>query len=122
MPNKAVEPTRPAVTDRAPSSTLRASRSCGSPMTLGETLTIADTIVTASKQINPIMRIPPPLLFVVTFVAGVGLQHLARLTIPAVHILPVVGFGLVGCSVLLSMYILGTFLATRTHIDPFSSA
>src|SRR5216110_2817316 len=35
-PNKALEPTRPAVTDRAPSSTLRASRSCGSPMTLGK--------------------------------------------------------------------------------------
>src|SRR5258708_269863 len=35
MPNKALEPTRPAVTVRAPSSTSRASWSCGSPMTLG---------------------------------------------------------------------------------------
>src|SRR5258708_35477827 len=35
-PNKALEPTRPAVTVRAPSSTSRASRSCGSPMTLGK--------------------------------------------------------------------------------------
>jgi len=34
-PNKALEPTRPAVTDRAPSSTLRASWSCGSPIALG---------------------------------------------------------------------------------------
>src|SRR5437588_5203601 len=37
-PNKALEPTRPAVTDRAPSSTLRASWPCGSSLTFGRKL------------------------------------------------------------------------------------
>jgi hypothetical protein len=36
MPNQALEPTATAVTHRAPSRTLRASRGRGSPLTLGK--------------------------------------------------------------------------------------
>lgn len=68
------------------------------------------------------MRIPPPLLFVVAWIAGVGLQRLVRLTVPAIPILRVVGMGLVGCAILLALYSLGTFLAARTTIVPFSAA
>lgn len=73
-------------------------------------------------QIPPIMRIPPPLLFVMAFVAGAGLQRLARLNIPAVRIIQIVGCGLVGCAVLLALYSLGMFLAARTTVVPFSVA
>ncbi len=68
------------------------------------------------------MRIPPPLLFVVAWVAGAGLQRLVRLTVPAVQILREVGMGLVGCAILLALYSVGTFLAARTTIVPFSAA
>jgi protein-S-isoprenylcysteine O-methyltransferase Ste14 len=74
------------------------------------------------EQIHPVMRVPPPLLFVVTFVAGAGLQRLARLTLPAVPIFHIVGFGLIGCAILLALYSLGTFLVARTTIVPFSAA
>ena len=74
------------------------------------------------KQIGPIMRIPPPLMFVVTFLAGAGLQRLARLTFPTGRTSHIVGFGLVGCAVLLALYSVGTFIAARTTIVPFSAA
>jgi len=68
------------------------------------------------------MRIPPPVLFVVAFVAGAGLQRLAGLTVPCVRILQIVGFGLVGCAVLLALCSLGMFLAARTTVVPFATA
>jgi len=68
------------------------------------------------------MRVPPPLLFVAAFLAGAGLQHLTRLTFPAGNTFRIVGFGLVGCAVLLALYSVGTFMAARTTIVPFSTA
>lgn len=68
------------------------------------------------------MRVPPPLLFVVTFAAGLGLQRLARLTFPDAHVLHLVGFGLLGWAALLALYSLATFLVARTTVVPFSAA
>ncbi len=79
----------------------------------------------APQQIHPIIRIPPPLLFVFTFLAGTSLQHVAPLPVPAARILQggsIVGFGLVGCAVLLALYSLGIFLAARTTVVPFATA
>ena len=80
---------------------------------MGKPVTVTDTIMTKQKQIHPILRIPPPLLFALTFVAGVGLQRLVPLTIPTIRIFPIVGFGMVGCAVVLTLYSLGIFLAAR---------
>ena len=74
------------------------------------------------EKIPPLMRIPPPVLFVVTFAVGVGLQRLAGLTVPSLRILRIVGFGLVGCAVLLALCSVGMFLAARTTVVPFSTA
>jgi protein-S-isoprenylcysteine O-methyltransferase Ste14 len=79
-------------------------------------------MINTPGQIHPLMRVPPPLLFVVAFVTGAGLQRLARLTFPAVPIFHLVGFGLVGFAVLLALSSLGTFLVARTTIVPFSAA
>ena len=71
------------------------------------------------------MRIPPPLLFVATFLAGAGLQRLAPLPVPSAHILQsshFVGLGLVVAAGLMALYCVGTFLVARTTIVPFGSA
>ena len=68
------------------------------------------------------MRVPPPLLFVAAFLAGVGLQRLTGLKFPAVPILHIAGFGLVVCAALLAVSCLGIFLTARTTIVPFSTA
>lgn len=72
--------------------------------------------------IPPTMRIPPPLLFVVAFVAAAGLQRVAGPPVPAVRVFQIVGFGLAGCAVLLALCSLGMFPAARTTVVPFSSA
>jgi protein-S-isoprenylcysteine O-methyltransferase Ste14 len=74
------------------------------------------------EQIHPLIRIPPPLVFVVAFLAGAGLQRLAGLSVPAVRILQIAGFGLVGCAILLALCSLSMFLAARTTVVPFSTA
>lgn len=68
------------------------------------------------------MRVPPPLLFVVCFVVGVGLQHLARLNVPDIRILHFAGLGLLICGALLALGCVGLFLVAHTTIVPFGAA
>jgi protein-S-isoprenylcysteine O-methyltransferase Ste14 len=67
------------------------------------------------------MRIPPPLLFVVSFFAGVGLQRVVSLKIGAAPAVRVLGIGLLGCGVVLALYSLATFFVVRTTVVPFSA-
>ena len=78
--------------------------------------------MTAPKPVRPLMRIPPPVMFVVTFFAGVGLQHLARLAFRPAPFLALLGYGLAGAAALLALSSVGIFLAARTTIVPFSAA
>ena len=76
----------------------------------------------APRPIPPLMRIPPPLLFMGFFVVGVGLQHLARLTVPDVHLLHLAGLALLACAASLALCCVGLFAVARTTIVPFSAA
>lgn len=71
------------------------------------------------------MRIPPPLLFVATFLAGAGLQRLAPLgTLPAslAGAARFAGFGLIVVALLLMLSSVGMFLGSRTTLIPFGNA
>lgn len=71
------------------------------------------------------MRIPPPLLFVATFFAGLGLQRLAPLTVHSSSVgeaSDLVGIGLLICGVLLALASVGMFLVARTTLIPFGTA
>ena len=78
-----------------------------------------------SAPVHLIMRIPPPLLFVATFFAGVGLQRLEPLTVHSGNVVQVghvVGIGLLACGVLLALSCVGMLLGARTTIIPFGTA
>lgn len=68
------------------------------------------------------MRIPPPLLYVVAFFAGVGLQRAVGLTVRIGQVVRILGIGLLSCGVLLALYSLATFFVARTTVVPFSAA
>jgi protein-S-isoprenylcysteine O-methyltransferase Ste14 len=71
------------------------------------------------------MRIPPPLLFVVTFFIGLGLQRLAPLTIDSASLAAagrLIGFGFIAAGLLLVLSSVGIFVSTRTTIIPFGTA
>jgi protein-S-isoprenylcysteine O-methyltransferase Ste14 len=71
------------------------------------------------------MRIPPPLLFVVTFIIGLGVQHLAPLTIGSTGFAGAAwfaGLGLVVAGLLLVLDSASIFLSRRTTIIPFGTA
>jgi protein-S-isoprenylcysteine O-methyltransferase Ste14 len=72
-----------------------------------------------------VVRIPPPLLFVATFLIGFELQRLAPISVHlssfagATHVL---GIGLVIAGGLLAMACVAMFLAARTTLVPFGTA
>ncbi len=71
------------------------------------------------------MLIPPPLLFVVTFFIGLGVQRLVPLTIGSASIAgaaQVAGIALVVTGLLLIISSVSIFLSTRTTIIPFGTA
>jgi len=72
------------------------------------------------------LYIPPPLLFVLTFLAGVGLQRLSPISITSVRLLRiahVVGTGLIAAGVLLALSSVAIFLLmARTTLIPHGSA
>jgi protein-S-isoprenylcysteine O-methyltransferase Ste14 len=70
------------------------------------------------------MRLPPPLLFVVTFFAGIGLERLVPLQIPSsvAAVSRPIGIGLLACGVLLAVACVGMFLVGRTTIVPHGEA
>lgn len=75
-------------------------------------------------RIPPLVRFPPPLLFVVTFFAGLGVQRLLPLDVPAnvAAVSRPLGIVLVICGVLLALSCVGMFLVGRTTIIPHASA
>ena len=78
-----------------------------------------------AARIPLLLRVPPPLLFVITFVAGAGLQHLAPLTVDASNIvlaIRVIGVGLTATGVLIALSCLALFLAARTTVIPFGTS
>lgn len=79
----------------------------------------------ATIRVPPVMRIPPPLLFVIAFFAGLGLQRFAPLTVHSPGIVRVshaIGAGLLIGGVLLALSCVGIFLLARTTLIPFGAA
>jgi protein-S-isoprenylcysteine O-methyltransferase Ste14 len=80
--------------------------------------------VANTRQIPLVMRIPPPLLFVATFFAGVGLHHLVPVPLGTgslVAIEHLAGIALMISGGVLALSAAGTFLLKRTTLIPFSS-
>ncbi len=75
-----------------------------------------------STRINPLMNIPVPWTYVLTFLAGCGLQYLVPLTIYSADILligRIAGTVLIVSGVLLAFSSLGIFRAAHTTTVPF---
>lgn len=79
-----------------------------------------------SARLNPVIYAPPPLLFVLTFLAGAGLQRIAPLARPSAGVLRFareVGIGMAGAGVLLALTSVAIFLlVVRTTLIPHGSA
>lgn len=76
-------------------------------------------------RIHPVVRIPPPLLFVLTFLAGVGLQQLLPIPAPPAALASLghyAGFVLLGAGILLALSCVALFLWSRTTIIPHRTA
>lgn len=81
--------------------------------------------MTTRNRIHPFLRVPPPLVFVLSFLAGAGLQSLVPLHAPSAALLRdgrIVGIALIGCGVLLALSCVGLFLLSRTTVIPWSTA
>ncbi len=79
----------------------------------------------AAVRTPPLMRIPPPLLFLATFLVGLGLQRLAPIIIHGGRITQasrVTGMVLLACAVLIALTCAGMFLVNRTTIIPHGAA
>lgn len=76
-------------------------------------------------RVHPLLRIPPPLLFAATFIAGLGLQRLMPMSLASpsiVYIVHFMGAGMAGAGVLLALCCVGMFLLSRTTLIPFANA
>jgi protein-S-isoprenylcysteine O-methyltransferase Ste14 len=83
------------------------------------------TLQQAAARINPLLRIPVPWVYVLVFLAGLGLQYLAPITVRSAIALRMglvggVVFAIVG--VLLAFSSLGLFRAAHTTTVPFETA
>lgn len=68
-----------------------------------------------------LLRVPPPLLFGVTFLAGIGMQRLMPVDVPSAELANAgqdVGIWLIGIGGVLSLLCIGILLAARTTIVP----
>ena len=75
-----------------------------------------------SARIHPLMNIPVPWVYMLTFLAGVGLQRLVPLTIGSADVLRIMriaGIGLTAAGALLAFAGLGIFHVARTTTVPF---
>ena len=75
-------------------------------------------------RIHPLMNIPVPWMYVITFLAGIGLQYLVPLAISAADVLlisRIAGMVLIAGGVLLAFSSLGIFRAARTTTVPFET-
>jgi protein-S-isoprenylcysteine O-methyltransferase Ste14 len=71
------------------------------------------------------MRLPPPLLFVVTFFVGLGLQRVVPIAVRSSRVCEtshLIGVGLLIGGVLLALFCVGMFLVIRTTLIPFGRA
>lgn len=76
--------------------------------------------MSSERRISPVVRFPPPLMFVLVFLAAIGLQHVVPLpTSNAPHRL---GFVLVVAGVAIALSCVFLFLRTRTTIVPHRTA
>lgn len=78
-----------------------------------------------SARAGAVMRIPPPLLFVVTFIIGLGAQQVSPLTIGSTRLAEAawfVGLVLFVTGLLLVLSGVGIFLSKHTTIIPFGTA
>jgi len=78
-----------------------------------------------TAHVSVIMRVPPPLFFLGTFFAGLGVQRLVPLTIDSTNLAGLArfaGLGLVASGLLLALASVSIFLPTRTTIIPFGTA
>jgi len=82
--------------------------------------------MSTTSRPNVFLYIPPPLLFVLTFLAGVGLQRLSPIGVSSDRLLRVahvVGIGLIAAGVLLALSSVAIFLLmARTTLIPHGSA
>ncbi|MBI5093230.1 MAG: isoprenylcysteine carboxylmethyltransferase family protein [Candidatus Hydrogenedentes bacterium] len=72
-----------------------------------------------------LVRVPPPLAFGLAFLAGVGLQRLAPITIrpaSAIQFGQEIGIGLIVCGTVNALHCVGIFFANRTTVVPFATA
>lgn len=79
----------------------------------------------STSKVPHVMRIPPPLLFVATFLVGLGIQRLVPLTIHSSDVAAAsqaLGAGLAVCGALLALSCVGMFLVARTTLIPFGTA
>ncbi len=79
----------------------------------------------ATPRIPPFIRIPPPLLFVLTFILGTSLQHLEPLSLHSWVISTFaheVGFALVAVGMLMALTCLCIFVWCRTTVIPHGKA
>lgn len=78
-----------------------------------------------TMRIHPIIRIPPPLMFVLTFLLGVTLQHYEPLPVHSAVIATFaheIGFGLVAIGLLVALTCLCIFLWSHTTVIPHGKA
>jgi protein-S-isoprenylcysteine O-methyltransferase Ste14 len=83
------------------------------------------TLHVDSARIHPLMNIPVPWVFMLTFFGGLGLQRLLPLAIHSADVLRIshiVGIGLTAVGVLLAASSLGLFRAARTTTIPYKTA
>jgi protein-S-isoprenylcysteine O-methyltransferase Ste14 len=79
----------------------------------------------SANRTPPLMRIPPPLLFVATFLVGLGLQRLVPLTVHGTQLIRtsrLIGIGLLACAVLIALSCVGLFLTAGTTLIPHGKA
>ena len=83
------------------------------------------TLYAASAGMHPLLRIPVPWVFILTYLIGVGLQYLVPLTVHSTAILlisHIVGIVLMMGGVLLAVLSLRIFSGERTTTVPFEKA
>ena len=76
-------------------------------------------------RIPPLMRVPVPWVFMLTYLAGLGLQHFVPLTVQRAEIVRIgffAGIVLTVAGVLLAFSSLGIFLRAGTTTVPFKAA
>jgi protein-S-isoprenylcysteine O-methyltransferase Ste14 len=72
--------------------------------------------------VTPLMRIPPPLVFILMYLVGVAAQRTLPISIrasEASRVIHVAGFVLVGLGILIAFSALGLFRKVSTTIIPF---